>query len=173
MSFTNSGVAEGTSLARCHVELANYFAAAVLMPYQPFLEAAEATGYDIDRIAHHNLPDWAYGLGSFSRDRVVAASAELGLAPSAVIGEEIATVTWEDVRRAFGPRRCDLLILDTEGYDLTLLRAAGLAAWSPTLIHFEHACVSEDDRLAFYRELVGFGYEIATEGQDTTAWRAR
>lgn len=47
----NSDVAEGTSLARCHVELANYFAAAVLMPYQPFLETAEATAYDIDRIA--------------------------------------------------------------------------------------------------------------------------
>lgn len=47
----NSDIAEGTSLARCHVELANYFAAAVLMPYQSFLETAEATGYDIDRIA--------------------------------------------------------------------------------------------------------------------------
>ncbi len=47
----NSDVAEGTSLARCHVELANYFAAAVLMPYQPFLQTAEETAYDIDRIA--------------------------------------------------------------------------------------------------------------------------
>lgn len=37
--------------ARCHVELANYFAAAVLMPYLPFHEAAERTRYDIDRIA--------------------------------------------------------------------------------------------------------------------------
>lgn len=37
--------------ARCRVELANYFAAAVLMPYAPFLELAEATKYDIDRLA--------------------------------------------------------------------------------------------------------------------------
>ena len=36
---------------RCRVELANYFAAAFLMPYEPFLSLAESTGYDIDRIA--------------------------------------------------------------------------------------------------------------------------
>lgn len=38
-------------LSRCHVELANYFAAAVLMPYDRFHEAAEATAYDVDRLA--------------------------------------------------------------------------------------------------------------------------
>jgi predicted transcriptional regulator len=41
----------GTSLARCHIELANYFAAAFLMPYEPFLREAESTAYDIDRLA--------------------------------------------------------------------------------------------------------------------------
>lgn len=37
--------------ARCRVELANYFAAAVLMPYDEVLRMAQATDYDIDRIA--------------------------------------------------------------------------------------------------------------------------
>ncbi|WP_420558153.1 helix-turn-helix domain-containing protein [Roseovarius sp.] len=36
---------------RLEVELGNYFAAAFLMPYEPFLNTAEETGYDIDRIA--------------------------------------------------------------------------------------------------------------------------
>ncbi len=47
----DSGLAKGSGLARCHVELANYFAAAVLMPYQAFLQTAEGTSYDIDRIS--------------------------------------------------------------------------------------------------------------------------
>lgn len=47
----DGGITQGTSLARCHVELANYFAAAFLMPYEPFLQAAVGTAYDIDRIA--------------------------------------------------------------------------------------------------------------------------
>lgn len=37
--------------ARCKVELANYFAAAFMMPYGPFLAQAERTGYDIEHIA--------------------------------------------------------------------------------------------------------------------------
>jgi predicted transcriptional regulator/transcriptional regulator with XRE-family HTH domain len=46
-----SGITTGTGLARCHVELANYFAAAFLMPYESFLRIAESTAYDIDRIS--------------------------------------------------------------------------------------------------------------------------
>ncbi|MEO0762861.1 MAG: short-chain fatty acyl-CoA regulator family protein, partial [Pseudomonadota bacterium] len=37
--------------ARCRVELANYFAAAVLMPYDDIRREAEASGYDIDHLA--------------------------------------------------------------------------------------------------------------------------
>lgn len=46
-----SGITSATGLARCQVELANYFAAALLMPYDPLLAIAEGTRYDVDRIA--------------------------------------------------------------------------------------------------------------------------
>ncbi|MEO3430429.1 short-chain fatty acyl-CoA regulator family protein [Pelagibius sp. CAU 1746] len=47
----DSGIRSESGLARCHVELANYFAAAFLMPYEPFHAAAERSNYDVDRIA--------------------------------------------------------------------------------------------------------------------------
>lgn len=47
----NSGIVSDSGIARCQVELANYFAAAFLMPYAEVLEVAEATRYDVDRIA--------------------------------------------------------------------------------------------------------------------------
>lgn len=47
----NSAIRSESGIARCHVELANYFAAAFLMPYEPFRETAERTNYDVDRIA--------------------------------------------------------------------------------------------------------------------------
>ena len=46
-----AGISSPTGLARCQVELANYFAAALLMPYAEFLQAAQRTRYDVDRIA--------------------------------------------------------------------------------------------------------------------------
>ena len=39
------------TINRCKVELANYFAAAALMPYEDFLSMAENVAYDIDRLA--------------------------------------------------------------------------------------------------------------------------
>lgn len=42
---------DARSRSRCLVELANYFAAAVLMPYGPFLAEATASKYDMDHMA--------------------------------------------------------------------------------------------------------------------------
>ena len=47
----SSGISGPAGRARCRVELANYFAAAVLMPYDPVLTLAERTGYDVDLMA--------------------------------------------------------------------------------------------------------------------------
>ncbi len=46
-----SGITDPRGAARLRVELANYFAAAVLMPYGPFLTEAQATKYDLDHLA--------------------------------------------------------------------------------------------------------------------------
>ncbi|SIT13130.1 hypothetical protein SAMN05421759_1198 [Roseivivax lentus] len=46
-----SGIATEPGRARCRVELANYVAAAILMPYDAVRARAEETRYDIDRIA--------------------------------------------------------------------------------------------------------------------------
>ena len=46
-----AGLADPPAAARLRVELANYFAAAVLMPYDAFLAEAMATKYDFDLMA--------------------------------------------------------------------------------------------------------------------------
>lgn len=45
------GITSEAGRARCKIELANYFSAALLMPYEAFFEMAERTRYDVDRIA--------------------------------------------------------------------------------------------------------------------------
>lgn len=49
--LSQSGLADPAGRARCKIELANYFAAAVLMPYRPFLSEAQASSYDFDHLA--------------------------------------------------------------------------------------------------------------------------
>jgi predicted transcriptional regulator len=50
-SWKASNISDAHGLARCRVELANYFAAAVLMPYGPYLAEALASKYDFDHLA--------------------------------------------------------------------------------------------------------------------------
>ena len=49
--IAGSGITEPRATARLRVELANYFAAAVLMPYARFLAEARASKYDLDHLA--------------------------------------------------------------------------------------------------------------------------
>ena len=49
--LSDSGVSDAHGRTRCRVELANYFAAAVLMPYGAFLTEALASRYDFDHLA--------------------------------------------------------------------------------------------------------------------------
>jgi XRE family transcriptional regulator, fatty acid utilization regulator len=49
--LARSGIAGAREQGRCRVELANYFAAAVLMPYDAFLAEARASKYDFDHLA--------------------------------------------------------------------------------------------------------------------------
>ncbi|MEO1553866.1 MAG: short-chain fatty acyl-CoA regulator family protein, partial [Pseudomonadota bacterium] len=47
-----SGLKEESAVGLTRVSLANYFAAALLMPYQAFLKACESTRYDVDLLSH-------------------------------------------------------------------------------------------------------------------------
>ena len=49
--LSRSGLSDAKERARCRIELANYFAAAVLMPYDRFLSEARASKYDFDHLA--------------------------------------------------------------------------------------------------------------------------
>ena len=47
----DASISDPRGQARCRVELANYFAAATLMPYDAFLTAAKTNRYDFDHLA--------------------------------------------------------------------------------------------------------------------------
>jgi FkbM family methyltransferase len=115
-------------------------------------------------------PDWANGLATFDLARISAIARDLGLGDGDILHQEVMTVTWATLLERFGSRPCDVLIVDAEGHDIALLRAAPLARWRPRVIQFENPGANPQERLSFYGELLGLGYEVASDGQDTVAW---
>ena len=118
------------------------------------------------------VPDWLHGVIGFDLDQVRQLTRRCNVPDDAIVTVRVRTMTWQEVRAAFGSRCCDILVMDVEGFDVTLLRLANLADMRPTVIQFEHSCVNRTDRLNFYGELGDLGYEISTCGPDTIAYLA-
>jgi FkbM family methyltransferase len=118
-----------------------------------------------------NLPDWAWGLASLDIERVRTAAAELELDDHAIVAQSVPVITWRELLREGDVTRCDVLIIDTEGRDIPILRSAPLAELAPRVIQFEHGCSSKTERLAIYGDLLAMGFELATDGSDTIAFR--
>lgn len=133
--------------------------------------AAPVTLYRIDPTLP-GLPSWAQGLATLDPERMRQAARDLGLTPEAFLRVPVKTIDPAALLAGLESGPPDIVVIDTEGYDIRLVRALLLAGCNPTLLHFEHACCTPEDRFALLRELTDSGYETVSFGADTTAFRA-
>jgi FkbM family methyltransferase len=119
------------------------------------------------------------GLASFDRAQVVrsyrrhARRLGLGCPPeAAIVAEDVPTITLEGLLRQHGQRRCDLLALDTEGYDFEIIKGLDFAKIRPLVLIYEHIHLCRADSLACWHLLAANGYRCAAGWSDTLAIRA-
>lgn len=68
-----------------------------------------------------------------------------------------------------GLAKLDLLLVDTEGYDYIILKAAGLAELKPALVLYEHKHLNAADQDACCDMLRKLGYRLHIGWEDTIA----
>ncbi len=83
----------------------------------------------------------------------------------------VEALSFEDLASREHIRRVDLLQLDCEGYDWELLKTMDLVKWQPSLINFESALLSENDKKENREWLERHGYAWFEHGLDTCAYR--
>ena len=69
-----------------------------------------------------------------------------------------------------GAERIDVLQIDTEGYDLEVLRLFDISRRRPSIVQFEHQHLNRRDRDAAAQLLVDAGYLVALIRYDTIAY---
>jgi FkbM family methyltransferase len=108
------------------------------------------------------LPSWCNGTASFSRELIAA---HRHLAPnieSHIVEDRVDCISFASLVDRYKPSHIDLLVIDTEGYDLEILRQIDLVRYRPELIVFEHQHLSDGDRREASDLLTARGYKIAS-----------
>ncbi len=114
-----------------------------------------------------SVPGWYDGIGSFSREVVLAHGAEVPGIEDRLVQLKVRAMTFDSLNRRHGLDRLDLLVIDTEGYDWTLIQSIDLNVHHPRLLVYEHYHLPPTDRAECRNHLAAHGYETMEEGFDT------
>lgn len=120
------------------------------------------------------MPSWCAGLGSFRRDVILSNKNDVPEIESHIIEDRIESISFHSLVARYRPPRIDLIVIDTEGYDLEILRQLDLIRFRPDLIVYEHKHLNELERTIAADLLIANGYSVqSTAWANTVAMRRR
>jgi FkbM family methyltransferase len=114
------------------------------------------------------VPAWAAQLASFDPAVIMRHGGPSANLRENLTCEDVQCVTFESLLADVD--RVDLLQIDAEGYDATLLRLFDFERWKPSIVQFEHKHLSVAEHDAAIRHIVAYGYRIAIAQLDTVAY---
>ncbi|MEM1327110.1 MAG: FkbM family methyltransferase [Bacteroidota bacterium] len=125
--------------------------------------------YWVDPKAKAALPDlayWAEQLGSFDKNHIIR---ELGIEIEPfIVSQELEGLSLPTLLERNNISQIDILHIDAEGYDWTILSQLDLAIFQPKFILFEYHHLSKND-LQFAAQFLESHYQIFDVGIDLLA----
>jgi hypothetical protein len=113
------------------------------------------------------LPSKAPLVSSLDRDQVIRnVGKEFA---SHIESIEVPCYTLTSLFEQRGITRVDLLQIDAEGYDLSVLKSLNFETVRPVLVNFEHALLGADERHEAWQFLVKRKYRLFIRQPDTMA----
>ncbi len=113
------------------------------------------------------LPDWAHGLGSFERQVILGHADRIPRIERYIEQIDVRCTTWAQLVREQALTRLDILMVDTEGHDLMVLRQIDLVQWRPALVIYEHHHLDAASRSEAQHKFIEAEYRLFEEGLDT------
>lgn len=129
-------------------------------------------------LSHHNgisklyilegdeLPEWSKGMASFSKENILKHKSLINNIDSCIKEIEINTINFEELFNRHSIKRLDLLQIDTEGFDVTVLQLFPFHILKPSIIHFESKHIPKKELEAVLYKLIELGYFIAKDGEE-------
>lgn len=116
------------------------------------------------------LPEWSKGMASFSKPNILKHKELINNLEDYIKEIEIKTINFKALFTEQCIERLDLLQIDTEGYDATILNLFPFHKLKPAIIHFESKHIAKLELEKLLDKLIKHGYSIAKDGaEDMTA----
>ncbi|MBU3740818.1 MAG: FkbM family methyltransferase [Candidatus Kapabacteria bacterium] len=127
--------------------------------------------YYIDAEKGRHLPAWARGVGSFDRNQVVQATAELPDAASCITSIDVPCRTLDEIVSESALPRVDIIVVDVEGYDHEVVSRIRFDEWKTHTVVFEYKHIPTpllDDLLSLLQR---HGFSVQRDHEDILAHR--
>ena len=84
--------------------------------------------------------------------------------------EKVDCISFASLKEQFNIQKLNFLIIDTEGYDFEIIKMFDFKQFKPEVILYEHAILSNKDKLSCEKYLIELGYKLFSEGGNTVAY---
>jgi FkbM family methyltransferase len=117
------------------------------------------------------LPRWAQGVGALSIEQIRKSGDQIDNIESYIRSSEVECITVADLLNRGGSRDPDIIVVDAEGYDYTILTQFDFDQLSAKLVIYETDSMQHEDAADLSMRLEAAGFAILDAGQDTVALR--
>lgn len=129
--------------------------------------------YRLKETSDTTLPPWYDQIGSFNKEAVLSHRDRIPNIDNLIIQEYVDCISFDQLVSRHQISKIDLILIDTEGYDLNVLRMINFHQFRPKLLIYEHKHLSPEDKAASEALLRSFGYVIHPTGPNNAAVRRR
>ncbi len=120
--------------------------------------------YKIMESRKQKYPDWVKGMASFDENH----HKRQNISKEDMEVENVSAETLMNIiSNSYSNKKIDYLQIDTEGYDLEILKMLDFSIVKPPIIKYEHVNLEKADLIASKKLLIDQGYSIFKEGIDT------
>jgi len=113
----------------------------------------------------------AHQFSSFKKEAVLSKTSWIPDVASRIEERPIACVSFDTLLRHAGQNKVDLLQIDAEGYDYTILKMIDFSRFKPAIINYECGQMSKAQREEIAAMLIGQGYRMSQGDLDSIAYR--
>jgi FkbM family methyltransferase len=117
------------------------------------------------------LPAWYDQIGSLNRNTILSHRHDIPNIEDYLLEELVECVTFSDLVAKHQVTKIDLILIDTEGYDLNILRMIDFRRFRPKLIIYEQKHLSDTEKVVAKRLLQSAGYTVHPMGANNAAVR--